>query len=84
MRVVLQVGEIQLGKNLVRLDWEKAVYRLLFTLVNTLRRQYNFIHIAQYFCVYPVFQQDDIVQRVLPKARKNITGRGRPYRGSCL
>ena len=56
MRVVLQVGEIQLGKNQVRLDWEKAVYRLLFTLVNTLRRQYNFIHIAQYFCVYPVFQ----------------------------
>ena len=56
MRVVLQVREIQLGKNLVRLDWEKAVYRLLFTLVNTLRRQYNFIHIAQYFCVYPVFQ----------------------------
>ena len=56
MRVVLHVGEIQLGKNLVRLDWEKAVYRLLFTLVNTLIRQYNFIHIAQYFCVYPVFQ----------------------------
>ena len=56
MRVVLQVREIQLGKNLVRLDWEKAVYRLLFTLVNTLIRQYNFIHIAQYFCVYPVFQ----------------------------
>ena len=37
MRVVLSVGEIQLGKSLLRLDWEKAVYRLLFILVNTLK-----------------------------------------------
>ena len=35
MRVVLTVGETQLRKNL-RLDWEKAVYRPLFTLANTL------------------------------------------------
>ena len=26
MRVVLSVGVIQLGKNLLRLNWEKAVY----------------------------------------------------------
>ena len=37
MRVVLSVGEIQLGKSLLRLDWEKAVYRPLFILVNTLK-----------------------------------------------
>ena len=37
MRVVLSVGVIQLGKNLLRLNWEKAVYRLLFKLVNTLK-----------------------------------------------
>ena len=35
MRVVLSVGEIQLGKNLLRLDWEKTVYRPLFKLANT-------------------------------------------------
>ena len=35
MRVVLSVGEIQLGKNLLRLDWEKTVYRSLFKLANT-------------------------------------------------
>ena len=29
--------ETQLGKNLIKLDWEKAVYRLLFTLANTLK-----------------------------------------------
>ena len=38
MRVVLSVGEIQLGKNLLRLDWEKALYRSLFKLANTLKR----------------------------------------------
>ena len=37
MRVVLSVGVIQLGKNLLRLHWEKAVYRPLFKLVNTLK-----------------------------------------------
>ena len=37
MRVVLSVGVIQLGKNLLRLNWEKAVYRPLFKLVNTLK-----------------------------------------------
>ena len=28
--------ETQLGKNLIKLDWEKAVYWPLFTLANTL------------------------------------------------
>ena len=37
MRVVLSVGQIQLGKDLLRLDWEKIVYRPLFTLSNTLK-----------------------------------------------
>ena len=37
MRVVLSVGVMQLGKNLLRLDWEKAVYRPLFKLANTLK-----------------------------------------------
>ena len=37
MRVVLSVGQIQLGKDLLRLDWEKVVYRSLFTLANTLK-----------------------------------------------
>ena len=37
MRVVLSIGEIQLGKSLLRLDWEKVVYRPLFILVNTLK-----------------------------------------------
>ena len=36
MRVVLSIGETQLGKKLIRLDWEKAVYRPLFILANTL------------------------------------------------
>ena len=39
MRVVLSVGEIQLGKNLLRLDWEKAAYRPLFKLANILKGQ---------------------------------------------
>ena len=34
MRIILTVGEIQLGKK--RLDWEKVVYRPLFMLANTL------------------------------------------------
>ena len=37
VRVVLSVGVIQLGKNLLRLNWEKAVYRPLVKLVNTLK-----------------------------------------------
>ena len=37
MRVVLSVRQIQLGKDLLRLDWEKVVYRPLFTLANTLK-----------------------------------------------
>ena len=37
MQVVLSEGETQLGKILTRLDWEKAVYRPLFTLANTLK-----------------------------------------------
>ena len=37
MRVVLSVGVMQLGKNLLRLNWEKAVYRPLFKLANTLK-----------------------------------------------
>ena len=36
MRMVLTVEETQLGKNRLRLNWEKAVYRPLFTLANTL------------------------------------------------
>ena len=32
MRVVLSVGEIQLGKSLLRLDWEKAVYRFILAI----------------------------------------------------
>ena len=32
MRVVLSVGEIQLGKNLLRLDWDTAVCWPLHTL----------------------------------------------------
>ena len=36
MQVVFSVGETQLGKKLTRLDWEKAVYRSLFALANTL------------------------------------------------
>ena len=30
-------SEIQLGKSLLRLDWEKAIYRSLFILANTLK-----------------------------------------------
>ena len=36
MQVVLSVGKTQLRKKLIRLDWEKSVYRLLFMLANTL------------------------------------------------
>ena len=32
MRVVLSVGEIPLGKSLLRLDWEKAVYRFILAI----------------------------------------------------
>ena len=37
MRVILSLGEIQLGKNRLRPDLEKAVYRPLFKLANTLK-----------------------------------------------
>ena len=37
MRVALSVGEIQLGKNLLRLNWQKSVYRPLFKLANILK-----------------------------------------------
>ena len=36
LQVVLSVGEIQLEKNLLKLDWEKDVYWPLFKLANTL------------------------------------------------
>ena len=39
MQVVLQVWETQLGKNR---DWEKAIYRPLFTLANTLNSKCTF------------------------------------------
>ena len=48
MRVVLSVGEIQLGKNLFRLDWKKAVYRQLLTLGNTLLTAKTFLKIILY------------------------------------
>ena len=32
IRVVLSVGEIQLGKSLLRLDWEKAAYRFILAI----------------------------------------------------
>ena len=35
VQAALTVGKTQLGKNL-GLDWEKAVYQLVFTLANTL------------------------------------------------
>ena len=37
MWVALTVGESSIAKKLIRLDWEKAVYRLLFMLANTLQ-----------------------------------------------
>ena len=36
MRVVLTIGKLNWEKKLIRLDWEKVVYRPLFTLPNTL------------------------------------------------
>lgn len=43
MQVVLSVRETQLGKKLRRLNGEKAVYRPLSTLANTLKRKnYHF------------------------------------------
>ena len=36
MQVVLSLGEAQLGKKRIRLNWEKAVYQQLFMLANTL------------------------------------------------
>ena len=38
-----------IGKNLVRLNWEKAVYRPLFTLANTLLFRFLFIN---FFCSF--------------------------------
>ena len=35
-----------IGKKLVRLDWEKAVYRLLFTLASTLDCETHPVHIS--------------------------------------
>ena len=37
MWVALTVGESSIAKKLIRLDWEKAVYQLLFMLANTLQ-----------------------------------------------
>ena len=37
MRVALSVRAFQLGKNLLRLNWEKSVYRPLFKLANILK-----------------------------------------------
>ena len=48
MRVVLSVGEIQLGKNLLRLDWENAIYWPLFMLANTLLTAKPFFKIILY------------------------------------
>ena len=45
MQVVSSVGETQLGKNLIKLDWDKAVHWPLFTLANTLQYS-NYKHIG--------------------------------------
>ena len=39
-----------IGKKVIRLDWEKAVYRLLFTLANTLPGDVN----SDYMNLVPV------------------------------
>ena len=48
MRVVLSVGEIRLGKNLLKLDWENAIYWPLFVLANTLLTAKPFFKIILY------------------------------------
>ena len=36
-----------IGKKLIRLDWEKAVYRSLFTLANTLHTDLNYENVGK-------------------------------------
>ena len=64
--------ETRLGKNLIKLDWEKAVYRPLFTLANTLSERWfqNFVvdnFLLPFLNIFEIFFQNILEQLLTEK-----------------